>query len=118
MAEDEGLGKLIASVMHGNQPMTEKEIVKAIHRRATVKTDARRVRRFLYAHPGWFSRISRRLRLVVRWRLVEAGPADDPGNTGSPVPAWPYRPSLSGASAVPLMFREDEPPTNAIGRTA
>jgi hypothetical protein len=118
MAEDDGLGKLIASVMQGNQPMTEKEIVKAIHRRATVKTDVRHVRRVLYSHPGRFSRISRRLRFVVRWRLVAAGPANDPGNAGSPVPAWPYRPLLSGAAAVPLMFREDEPPTNAIGRTA
>ncbi len=117
MAEEEQLGELISTVMRGRQPMTEKQIVKAIYRRAKVKTDARRVRLVLYSHPRRFSRILPPLRFFVRWRLVEAGSVDDPGNAGAPVPAWPYLPKLSGAAAVELTFREDEPPTNAIGRT-
>lgn len=57
------------------------------------------------------------LQRSTRWQLVEAGPADVPG-TAAPVPARPYRPSLSGAAAAALTFDEDQPPPNAIGRTA
>jgi hypothetical protein len=54
---------------------------------------------------------------IARWKLVEVGPADNPGTAGAPVPARPYPPTLSGAAAAELSFREDDPP-NAVGRTA
>ena len=118
MAEDQQLGELMSTVMRGRQPMTEKQIVKAIYRRAKVKTDARHVRLVLYSHPRRFSRILPPLRFFVKWQLVEAGPADDPGNAGAPVPTRPYPPTLSGAAAAELIVRDDEPPANAIGKTA
>lgn len=98
--------------------MTTAEIARAIQRHAKVKTDARSVtavlaesRRFRPSHRRFFQR-------GAKWELVEAGPADSPGTAGAPVPARPYPPTLSGAAAADLSFREDEPPTNAIGRTA
>jgi hypothetical protein len=54
---------------------------------------------------------------AARWRLVEAGQSG-PDFSGAPVPAWPYRPMLSGAAAAALTFREDVPPTNVIGKPA
>ena len=119
MTSEERLLELVVSVMRDKRPMTDGQIVRAVYRRARVKTDTKSVRLVLKAN-------SRRFRLVrsgpnfwprsVRWCLVEAGPADDPGHAGAPVPARPYRPMLSGAAAVPLAFREEEPPTGAIGR--
>jgi len=119
MTSEEKLLELVESVMRGNRPMTDAQIVRVIHRRAKVETDARSVRHVLNSHLRRFHRVGSRFSFFqrrVRWRLVEAGPADDPGNAGAPVPAWPYRPSLSGTAAAPLNFRDDEPPTNAIGR--
>jgi hypothetical protein len=97
--------------------MTVPEIVRAIHRRFRLKTDARSVRvilkssGFVPARPRF-----RFLQRSVRWALVEAGPSEDPGTSGAPVPAKPYLPKLSGAAAAELTFREKEPPTDAIGR--
>ena len=119
MTAEERLDELVAAVLRNRRPMTDEQIVKAIYRRARVTTDAHSVRIVLMSHTGRFIRIRPRFRLFrrsIRWRLVEAGPASDPGNAGAPVPAWPYRPTLSGAAAVPLNFRSDEPPTNATGR--
>jgi hypothetical protein len=101
--------------------MTEREIVRAIYRRSKVTTDAGSVRVVLRLHRERFRTFRPRFRLFPRankWRLVEAGPADNPGTSGAPVPARPYPPTLSGSAAAELAFREDEPPANAIGRTA
>jgi len=108
---------MVVAVMQGNRPMTVPEIVRAIHRRFEVRTDKRNVRVILMSTPSRFSptRRFRFLQRSVRWRLVEAGPSDDPGTSGAPVPAKPFLPRLSGAAAAELKFREDEPPTNAIG---
>lgn len=119
MTAEERLNELVVAVLREQRPMTEEQIVKAIYRRARVTTDAHSVRIVLVSHTGRFSRIQPRFQLFrrsIRWRLVEAGPAGDPGNAGAPIPAWPYRPTLSGAAAAPLKFRSDEPPTNASGR--
>lgn len=115
---DERLVELIVSEMRGHRPMTASEIARAIQHHAKVKTDARSVtavlaesRRFRPTHRRFFQR-------GARWELVEVGPADNPGPAGAPVPARPHPPTLSGAAAADLAFREDEPPTNAIGRIA
>jgi hypothetical protein len=118
MTAEERLEELVVGVLRDQRPMTEKQIVNAIYRRAKITTDEHSVR-IVLSHTGRFSRIRPRFQLFRhsnRWRLVEAGPATDQGNAGAPVPAWPYRPTLSGAAAVPLNFRDDEPPTNATGR--
>jgi hypothetical protein len=112
------LAELVASEMRGHRPMTASEIVRAIQRHAHVKTDARSVT-YVLTDRNHFRRSRRRFfQRGARWELVEAGPADDPGAAGAPVPARPYRPTLSGAAAAELTFRDDNPPTNAIGRTA
>lgn len=119
MTSEERLLELVAGVMRGNQPMTDGQIVRALHRRAHVSTDARSVRHVLTKNQRRFRPVGSRFNLFrrgVRWLLVEAGSADDPGHAGAPVPARPYRPLLSGAAAVPLAFREEDPPTGAIGR--
>jgi hypothetical protein len=110
------LADMIADVMRGSRPLTVRQIATAIERRSGVTTDPRTVtvvliknrRRFGLYRPRFFQRLA-------KWHLVEAGPADDPGNAGASVPAWPYRPTMSGSAAVPLAFREDDPPTNAMG---
>jgi hypothetical protein len=118
MAADERLSELIVFAMRGNGPMTAREIARAIQRRSNLKTDARSLNRVL-ADPRRFRKSRRRfLQRGARWELVEVGPADNPGPAGAPVPAGPYPPMLSGAAAAELSFREDEPPANAIGRTA
>ena len=71
---------------------------------------------------GPFNRwIHLRLPIAKAWthqpEPIEAGPSDSPGAAGAPVPSRPYPPTLSGAAAADLSFREDEPPANAIGRT-
>jgi hypothetical protein len=114
-ADSKDLADLVASVLRDNRPMTTHEIAKALQRRS-VKTDAEMVtrilltnrRRFALHRPRFFQR-------RARWQLVEAGPADDPGHAGAPVPARPYRPTMSGSAAVPLAFRDDDPPPNAMG---
>ena len=119
MTSEERLLELVAGIMRGNRPMTDAQIARTIHRRANVQTDARSVRHVLMSNQRRFRPVGSRFsffRRGVRWRLVEAGPASDPGNAGPPVPARPYRPLLSGATAQPLAFREDDPPTNAIAR--
>jgi len=118
MTSEEKLLELVKTILRGNRPMTEMQIVRAIHRRARVETDAPSVRYVLTSHLRQFAPVRSRFkffRRAVRWQVVEAGPADDPGHAGAPVPARPYRPLLSGAAAVPLDFRDD-PPTNAVGR--
>jgi hypothetical protein len=120
MSASEQLDELMVSVMRGSRPMTDKQIVKALQGRAKIKTDARSVRMILMSRPGRFGQVRPRFQIFrrsVRWRLVEAGPAINPGSAGAPVPAWPYRPHLSGAAAAPLTFRNDEPPANAVGRS-
>jgi len=118
MTAEERLAELIVSVMRGHRPMTASEIARAIHRRDKVKTDGRSVTAVL-VDSRHFRRSRRRFfQRGARWELVEVGPADNPGTAGASVPARPYPPTLSGAAAVDLSFREDEPPTNAIGRTA
>jgi len=110
--------------------MTAAEIASAASRRSHRKIDRRNVEKILMPLAGGVVTVSgmpprmvlrqRRRRLlqqVVRWRLVEA-PASPPDASEAPVPAWPYPPTLSGAAAVPLTFRDDEPPANAIGRLA
>ncbi|HEV2036651.1 MAG TPA: hypothetical protein VGU71_21070 [Candidatus Dormibacteraeota bacterium] len=119
MSSEERLAELISLVMRGCRPMTASEIARAIRRRVKVKTDERSVTRILMVHPRHFMRSRRRFfQRSSRWELVEVGPADLPGPAGAPVPAWPYRPTLSGAAAANLTFREDEPPANAIGKFA
>jgi hypothetical protein len=71
------------AVLREQRPKTEEQIVKAIYRRARVTTDAHSVRTVLVSHTGRFSRIRPRFQLFrrsIRWRLVEAGPARDPGD--------------------------------------
>src|ERR1700694_1635902 len=119
MSAEEQLDRLVVSVMRGNRPMTERQIARALKSRANTKTDARSVRMILMSRPGRFDQVPPRFRIfgrTIRWRLVEAGPAGDPGSAGAPVPAAPYRPFLSGAAAAPRIFRSDEPPANAVGR--
>ena len=115
------LTELVAGAMRANRPMTEHQIVRAIYRMSKVKTDARSVRLVLMSDRRRFGLLRPRFRLFQRstkWQLVEVGPADNPGTSGAPVAARPYPPTLSGAAAAELTFGEDEPPTNAIGRTA
>ncbi len=119
MAADDKLAELIVSVMRGHRPMTTTEIARAIRKRTGAIADKRSVsyalkdnpRRFVRGHRRFFQRSS-------RWHLVEVGPVDSPGTAEAPVPARPYPPTLSGAAAAELKFREDEPPTNAVGKIA
>jgi hypothetical protein len=127
---NEVLLKLIVTVMHDGRAMTAAEIAKAVSNANARKVDRRSVEAVLTplvggvvtladVPPCQVIRQRRRglLRRVTRWRLVEA-PASPPDTSEAPVPAWPYRPMLSGAAAATLTFREDEPPTNAIGKFA
>ena len=113
--DSQKLADLVASVLRDSPPMTTREIATAIQRRGT-KIDARGITLVLLENRRRFRlHKARFLQRRAKWQLVEAGPADDPGNAGAPVPAWPYRPTLSGSTAAPLAFREDDPPTNALG---
>jgi hypothetical protein len=117
MTPEERVVELAISVMQGSRPMTDARIAKAIHRRHKVTVDAGTVKHVLAANPRRFRRIRPGfLQRLPRWALAEAGPATDPGAAGSPVPAWPYRPSLAGGAAAMLTFRDDEPPTSAVSR--
>lgn len=112
---------LIAAVMRGNRPLTERQIVSALQRRARFKTTVARVRAVLCADPHRFMPARARFRVLwrrTRWRLVEAGPSSDPGSAGAPVPARPHRPLLSGAAAAELVFRDDDPWPSAVGPVA
>jgi hypothetical protein len=117
MSREEELTFLVRSVMRGGRPMTAREIVRELRRRARVTTNSESVIKVLRADQRHF--VMRRPRFFqrsTRWQFIEAGPARDSGESGAPVPAWPLRPLLSGAAAVKLEFRRDEPPTNAVGR--
>jgi hypothetical protein len=127
---DESLLKLIVTVMHDGRDMTASEIARAASNQSWRKVDRRSVEAILnpladgFVHlagvpPCQIIRLRRRglLQRGIRWRLVEA-PASPPHPSGAPVPAWPYPPTLSGAAAAALMFRDEEPPTNAIGKFA
>jgi hypothetical protein len=127
---DEFLLSQIVRVLYDGRAMTAAEIASAASRRSHRKIDRRNVEKILMPLAGGVVTVSgmpprmvlrqRRRRLlqqVVRWRLVEA-PASPPDASEALVPAWPYPPTLSGVAAVPLTFRDDEPPTNAIGRLA
>jgi hypothetical protein len=127
---EEFLVKLIVTVMHDGRPMTVAEIAKAASKRSARRVDRRSVEAMLRSVSGGVVILAgvppcriipqRRRHLFqrgTRWRLVEV-PASPPNTSGAPVPAWPYPPTLSGAAAVPLTFRADEPPTNAIGKLA
>jgi hypothetical protein len=130
LASDEFLLRLIVAVMQNERAMTASEIAKAASRRSVRRVDRRSVEAMLRSASGELvilagmprcrivpQRRRRILRRATRWRLVEA-PASPPETSGAPVPAWPYPPALSGAAAAPLAFRDDEPPTNAIGKFA
>ena len=109
---------MVVTVMRAGQPMTVTEIVRAIRRRFDVKIHAGSVRTVL-ASSRSFAHTRPRFAFLQRstlWKLVEAGPSADPGTSGAPVPARPHRPTLSGAAAAELTFREEEPPTDGIGR--
>jgi len=127
---DEFLLNLIVSVMHDSRPMTSAEIARSASKGNAWTIDRRSVETMLKSISGGVVILAgvppcriipqRRRRLLqrsVRWRLVDV-PASPPNTSGSPVPAWPYPPTLSGTAAVPLTFREDEPPTKAIGKLA
>jgi hypothetical protein len=127
---DEFLLKLIVTVMHDGRPMTAGEIARAVSKSSARKVDRRSIETVLAplaggvvtvagAPPRIFicERHRRLFQRTMRWRLVDA-PASPPDAAGAPVPAWPYPPTLSGAAAAPLAFRDDEPPTNAIGKLA
>ena len=131
LSSDEFLLRLIVTVMHEGRAMTAAEIAKAVTKRGARAVNRRCVESLLTPIAGGivilagmapcrFIRVRRRglLRRSTRWRLVEAPAASPPDSSEAPVPAWPYRPTLSGAAAVTLTFREDEPPTNAIGKLA
>ena len=118
MTADERLTELIVFEMRGHSPMSASEIARAIRRHAKVKTDARSVTSILVDKHRFRRSLRRFFQRAARWELVEVGPADNPGTANARVPARPYPPTLSGAAAADLSFREDEPPTNAIGRTA
>ena len=119
MAKSEELGELIYNVMRGRGAMTTAQIASAMQRRTGVKTKIRTVSELLGGQPRRFRRLRRKfLQRSTRWQLVEVSSSDNPGTAGAPVPARPYPPTLSGAAAAELTFRRDEPPTNAIGRTA
>jgi hypothetical protein len=127
---EEYLLKLIVTVMHDGRPMTASEIAKAASKCSARRVDRRSVEAMLRSVSGGVVNLAgvppcriipqRRRRLLqrgTRWRLVDV-PASPPNSSEAPVPAWPYPPTLSGAAAAPLTFREDEPPTNAIGKLA
>jgi hypothetical protein len=115
---DERLLRAVVESMRGGAPMTSREIARVASRRGYRRVGRRSVERILKHNSLMFELHSRRHFLsAARWRLVEAGQSG-PDLSGAPVPAWPYRPALSGAAAVTLTFREDEPPTNAIGKPA
>jgi hypothetical protein len=127
---DEFLVKLIVTVMHDGRPMTAAEVAKAASKSSARKVDRRTVEAMLRSASGELvilpdvppcriipQRRRRFFQRNTRWRLVDV-PASPPNTAAAPVPAWPYPPTLSGAAAVPLTFREDEPPTNAIGKLA
>ncbi len=118
-ADVQRLSELIADVLRASRPMTEQRIASAIYRRSRFRTDARRVRLVLRSQPHRFAQVKDRfqfLRRSARWQLVEAGPAEDPGRSGALVPARPRPSLLSGSAAAKLAFREDDPPSQAIGR--
>lgn len=130
LSVDEYLLKLIVTVMYDRRPMTAAEIAKAVSKSSARKVDRRSVEAVLVPLVGGLVMVTglpagrlicQRGRSLfpraTRWRLV-GEPASPPDASGAPVPAWPYAPMLSGAAAANLTFREDEPPTNAIGKLA
>jgi hypothetical protein len=116
---DERLLRAVVESMRGGAPMTAGEIARVASRRGYRRVGRRSVERILKHNSLLFELHShRRFLSAARWRLVEAGPASGPYLTGAPVPAWPRRPTLSGAAAATLTFGEDEPPIDAIGKSA
>jgi len=118
MADERLLRAVIEVMVWAKAPMTAREIARAASRSGLRRSGRRSVERILKHNSLLFELHSRRHFLsAARWRLVQAN-ASPPDASGAPVPAWPYRPALSGAAAVPLTFRKDDPPTNAIGKFA
>jgi hypothetical protein len=128
---DEFLLSLIVTVLYESPAMTAAEIAKAATIKRGRRVERRSVEAILRPLAGGFVAVAgvprcrvirqRRglLQRAVRWRLVAAeAPASPPDASGAPVPARPYPPHLSGAAAANLTFRDDEPPTNAIGKPA
>jgi hypothetical protein len=130
LSVDEFLLKLIVTVMLDGRVMTEAEIARAVSNRTARIVDRRSVAAILKPLVGGIVTVAgvppcaivrqRRHGLLqrgTRWRLVEA-PTAPPDTSGAPVPAQPYPSTQSGAAAATLTFRDDEPPTKAIGKLA
>jgi hypothetical protein len=127
---DEFVLTLIVKVLYERPGMTAAQIAKAASKRAARRVDRRGVETILTSIAGGVvsvaglppSQVVRQRRRSLfqrgtRWRLV-AAPASPPDTSGAPVPASPFPRSSSGAAAAMLTFREDDPPTNAIGKPA
>jgi hypothetical protein len=127
---DEFVLTLIVTVLYEMPGMTSAQIAKVASNRTARRIDRRGVETILTSIAGGVVSVAgvplsqvvcqRRRGLFqrgTRWRLV-AAPASPPDTSGAPVPASPYPRSSSGAAAAMLTFRQDEPPTNAIGKPA
>jgi hypothetical protein len=127
-AIDERLLMDVITVLRCGEPMTTAQIAKAATKRWSIKISPRQVDGLLKPLAGSLVSVAgvpqmrvhreRRRGLFprpMRWRLVEA-PGLPPQASGAAVPARPYSPRLSGAAAAELSFRQDDPPTNAVGQ--
>jgi hypothetical protein len=130
LSVDEFLLTSIVTVMYDAPAMTAAEIAKRVSNTSVRKINRRSVEAILTPLAGVVAvagvppchviRLRRRrlLQRNTRWRLVVANAASPPDTSDAPVPAKPYRPTLSEGAAAPLTFREDAPPTTAVGKTA
>jgi hypothetical protein len=130
LSVDEFLLTLIVKVMHESPDLTAAAIARLVSNRTARRVDRRHVDSILGRVEGDIvsvtgvppCRVVRRrrrglFRRAAQWRLVEA-PASPPDSHEAPVPARPYKPTISGAAAATLSFRKDEPPTDAVGKSA
>jgi hypothetical protein len=128
---DEFLLTLIVRVMYQCPAMTSAQIARLATNRSAHRVDRRKVEAILTRLAGGLvsvegvppSHVVRRrgglLRSTARWSLVQVPPSSSgPDAHGAPVPAQPFPSASSGAAAATLTFREDDPPAEAIGRTA
>ena len=129
---DEFLLKLVVRVMYLSPAMTSAQIAKLASDRSAHQVSRRKVEAMLTSLAGGLVSVAdvppsqvvrgrRRgfLRRAAHWTLVEVPESGlGPAASGSRVPARPHPSASSGAAAVPMTFRTDDPPTNAIGRIA